>query len=95
MMNATKLYKALIVKHYIDDILLISESNIVSKEIIKNPKNILKEHDLDFTSTIMSLKSGVDALPFLDVEHIFTIANEKIFFYTRNLKKGTTINFNF
>ena len=78
-MKATKLNNALMIRRYIDDILLILESYTVSIEIIKNFKNTFKEYDLDLTSTIMSAESGMDALLFLDVEHIFIGANEKYF----------------
>ena len=83
------------VRRFIDDIIVISENNTVPIEIIENFKNTFKEHDLNLTSTIMSSEKGINALPFLDVEHIFTKANEKSFFYTRNFTKATAINSTF
>ena len=79
MMKATKLNIALFIRRYIDDILLISESNTVSIEILESLKITFKKYDLDLTSTIMSAESGMDALPILDIEYIFTGANEIIF----------------
>ena len=75
------------IRRYIDNIIMISESNTVSIEIIENLKNTFKEYHLYLTSTIMSTGSGVDGLPFSDIENILTEANEKSFFYTKNLKK--------
>ena len=95
MTKTTKLSKSLFIRRYIDDILLISESLLVSKEIIKDLKKTFKEHDLDLTSTIMSAENGVDKLPFLDIEHILTRENEKSFFYTRNFTKATAVNSTF
>ena len=46
----------------------------MSIEIIENLKNTFKEHDLNLTSTIMSAENGINTLPFLNVEHIFTKA---------------------
>ena len=75
------------VRRFVDDIIVISENNTVSIEIIENLKNTFKEHDLNLTSTIMSSQSGINALPFLDVEHIFTKANEKSFSTPEILRK--------
>ena len=87
IMKATKLNKVLMIRRYIEYILLILESNKVSIEIIENLKNTFKEYDLYLTSTIMSTESGVDGLPFSDIELILVEANEKSFFNTKNLKK--------
>ena len=94
-MKATKLNKALMVRRFVDDIIIISENNTVSIEIIENLKNTFKERDLNLTSTITSNGSGINTLPLLDVEHIFTKANEKSFFYTRNFTKAKAINSTF
>ena len=83
------------VRHFIDNIIIISENNTVSIEIIETLKNTFKEHNLNLTSTTMSTESGINALPFLDVEHIFTKANGKSFFYTRNFTKATSFNSTF
>ena len=88
-MKTTKLNKALMVRRFIDDIIVISENNSVSIKIIENPKSSFKEHDLNLTSTIMSTENGINTLPFLDVEHIFTKANGKSFFFTSNFTKAT------
>ena len=74
---------------------MISESNTVSVEVIEDLKITFKKYDEDLTSTIMSAEFGVDTLPFLDIEHIFSGANEKSFFYTRNFTKATAINSTF
>ena len=47
------------------------------------------------TSTIISAENGVDKLPFLDIEHILTRANEKSFFYTKNFTKANAVNSTF
>ena len=85
----------LMVRHFIDDKIVTSQNNTVSIETIGNLKNNFKEQDLNLTSRIMSTESGINALPFLNVEHIFTNANEKSFFYTRNFTKATAINSTF
>ena len=90
MTKATKLSKPLFVRRYIDDILLISESNTVSVEIIKDINKSFIEYDLDLTLTTMSAENGVDKLLFLDIEHIL-LEQTKKFFYTRNFAKATPI----
>ena len=77
MTKATKLYKSLFIRRYIDDILLLLESNSVSIKIIEDLKKTFKEYDLDLTSTIMSVENAVDKMPFLDIEHVFTGAKKK------------------
>ena len=93
MMKATKLNKALMVRRFIDDIIVISENNTLSIEIIENFKNTFKEHDLNLTSTIISTESEINVLSFLDVEHIFTKANEKKFFLHHKFYKSYSNRF--
>ena len=52
------------IRRYIDNIIMISESNTVSIEIIENLKNTFKEYHLYLKSTIMSTESGVDGYLF-------------------------------
>ena len=94
-MRSTGLKKTLMVRRFIDDIIIISENETVSKEIIENLKHTFKEHNLDLTSTIMSTENKTTTLPFLDVEHVLTKENAKSFFYTRNFTKITAINSTF
>ena len=83
------------VRRFIDDIIIISENETLSTEIIEDLKNTFKKHNLNLTSTIMSTENKTNTLPFLDVEHVLTKENTKSFFYTRNFTKITAINFNF
>ena len=94
-MRTTKLNKALIVRRFIDDIIVISENEIVATEIIEDLKNTFKNYDLKLTSTIMSTDNKINTLPFLDIEHILTKENNKNFFYTKNFTKITAINSTF
>ena len=50
------------VRRFIDDIIVISENNTVSTEIINNLKNTCKEHNLNLTSTIMSTENRISIL---------------------------------
>ena len=95
MMRTTKLNKALIVRRFIDDIIVISENEMVATEIIEDLKNTFKNYDLKLTSTIMSTDNKINTLPFLDIEHILTKENNKNFFYTKNFTKITAINSTF
>ena len=95
MMRSTKLKKSLMIRRFIDDIIIISENETVSTEIIENLKTTFKEHNLNLTSTIMSTENKTTTLPFLDIEHVLTKENTKSFFYTRNFTKITAINSTF
>ena len=93
MIQATQLSKTVIVRRFIDNIILISEDKIVSHEKIENLKSTFKECNLSLTSDItMSIENTITTFPFLDVEHVMTREKENSFFYTRNFTKETAIN---
>ena len=48
MLKATKLDKTLIIRRFIDDIILISESYTVSIKIIENSLSTFKKHNTKF-----------------------------------------------
>ena len=74
------------VRPYIDAISLVSESNTILIKTIENIKNTFKKYDLNFTSTIISAESLVDASPFLDVD-IFLFRQIKRVFSTPEISQ--------
>ena len=57
-MRSTNLKKTLMVRRFIDDIIIISENETVSTDIIENLKSTFKKHNLNLTFLAKFSKSN-------------------------------------
>ena len=67
MLKVTNTCKVLLVKRFIHDIVFISESKNISREIIKSLKDTFEKYNLKITFSTMYKENKI--IPFLDVEH--------------------------
>ena len=81
------IYKVLLIKRFVDDIVFISESKKNSSEIIKSLTDTFEKHNLKITSNTMSTELKI--ILFLDVEHVFNTENEIKSFKSKRFIKET------
>ena len=93
MLKVKNTNKVFLIKRFIDDIVFISESKEIAKEIIKNLKDTFEKHNLKITSSIMSEDNTT--IPFLDVEHVLNNDSEIKSFKTKSFIKETAKNATF
>ena len=74
MLKVKNTNKVFLIKRFIDDIVVISESKEIAKEIIKNLKDTFEKYNLKITSSVMTEDNTT--IPFLDVEHVLNNDSE-------------------
>ena len=95
MIRVPQISETLLIKRFIDDIILIAQNDFIAEQIIENIKEEFQKYGLQITSKTMSTKDKNNMLPFLDVQHILIKEGNNNFFKTKNFIKKTAENSTF